>query len=51
MTEKDKIPNKVYSESDIRWAKLQSFVAGFVAACVAIAGITNFFLSVRGLIK
>lgn len=41
----------VYTVHDIRWAKVQSFTAGFTFACVALAGLVNFLLSLKGLIE
>ena len=40
-----------YTVYDMRWIKLQSFVAGFVFACIALAGLVNFLLSIKGLFK
>lgn len=40
-----------YTINDIRWAHLKSFTAGFIFACVVIAGVVNLLLSLKGLLQ
>ena len=50
MVEK-KSQEKHYTESEMQWAKLHAFVSGFLAACVAVAGIVTLIAQIQGMLK